>query len=49
MKDVEIWLPHNEITQLVAPRTDAPVDSLPDRSRKKWLYQGTSISQSPTP
>ena len=30
-KDVEIWLPHNEITELVALRTDAPVEPAPDR------------------
>ena len=27
MKDVEIWLPYNETTQLVALRTDAPVEA----------------------
>lgn len=26
VKDVEIWLPHNETTELVALRTDAPVE-----------------------
>jgi hypothetical protein len=30
-KDVEIWLPHNETTELVALRTDAPVEPAPDR------------------
>ncbi|MEU8353784.1 lipase, partial [Streptomyces sp. NPDC048845] len=30
-KDVEIWLPHNETTELVALRTDAPVGPAPDR------------------
>ncbi|WP_079110325.1 GDSL-type esterase/lipase family protein [Streptomyces roseifaciens] len=44
VKDVEIWLPHNEITQLVALRTDAPVEPLPDGGRKKWLHHGSSIS-----
>ncbi|MGW9176025.1 GDSL-type esterase/lipase family protein [Streptomyces decoyicus] len=44
VKDVEIWLPHNEITQLVALRTDAPVEPLPDAGRKKWLHHGSSIS-----
>ncbi|MCK1820598.1 GDSL-type esterase/lipase family protein [Streptomyces sp. XM83C] len=43
-KDVEIWLPHNEITELVALRTDAPVERLPDRGRKVWLHHGSSIS-----
>ncbi|MGX1884906.1 GDSL-type esterase/lipase family protein [Streptomyces sp. NPDC055287] len=44
VKDVEIWLPYNEITQLVALRTDAPADPLPDEGRKKWLHHGSSIS-----
>ncbi|WP_239569542.1 GDSL-type esterase/lipase family protein [Streptomyces sp. G44] len=43
-KDVEIWLPHNEITELVALRTDAPVEPVPDRGRKVWLHHGSSIS-----
>ncbi|MDT9694686.1 SGNH/GDSL hydrolase family protein [Streptomyces sp. P17] len=43
-KDVEIWLPHNETTELVALRTDAPVEPLPDRGRKVWLHHGSSIS-----
>ncbi|UFQ19680.1 MULTISPECIES: GDSL-type esterase/lipase family protein [Streptomyces] len=44
VKDVEIWLPHNEITELVALRTDAPVEPVPDRGRKVWLHHGSSIS-----
>ncbi|MGW7354664.1 GDSL-type esterase/lipase family protein [Streptomyces sp. NPDC054784] len=44
-KDVELWLPHNETTELVALRTDAPVEPLPDRGRKVWLHHGSSISQ----
>ncbi|TDC75920.1 GDSL-type esterase/lipase family protein [Streptomyces hainanensis] len=44
-KDVEIWLPHNETTELVALRTDAPVEPVPDRGRKVWLHHGSSISQ----
>jgi hypothetical protein len=43
-KDVEIWLPHNEITQLVALRTDAPVEPVPNGDRKVWLHHGSSIS-----
>jgi hypothetical protein len=43
-KDVEIWLPHTEITELIALRTDAPVEPLPDRGRKMWLHHGSSIS-----
>ncbi|MGW6395069.1 SGNH/GDSL hydrolase family protein [Streptomyces sp. NPDC055103] len=44
IKDVEIWLPHNETTELVALRTDAPVETTPDRNRKTWLHHGSSIS-----
>ncbi|MFF9029671.1 GDSL-type esterase/lipase family protein [Streptomyces iakyrus] len=43
-KDVEIWLPHNETTELVALRTDAPVAPVPDRDRRAWLHHGSSIS-----
>ncbi|WP_194834467.1 GDSL-type esterase/lipase family protein [Nocardia sp. XZ_19_369] len=43
-KDIEIWLPHTEITELVALRTDAPVEPTPDRGRKTWLHHGSSIS-----
>ncbi|WP_327681980.1 GDSL-type esterase/lipase family protein [Streptomyces sp. NBC_00467] len=43
-KVVEIWLPHNEITELVALRTDAPVEAVPDTGRRTWLHHGSSIS-----
>ncbi|MFK0257026.1 GDSL-type esterase/lipase family protein [Streptomyces sp. NPDC090445] len=43
-KDVEIWLPHDETTELVALRTDAPVEPLPHRGRPVWLHHGSSIS-----
>ncbi|GGZ64563.1 lipase [Streptomyces subrutilus] len=43
-KDVEIWLPHNEITQLVTLRTDAAVEPPVDRGRARWLHHGSSIS-----
>ncbi|MDA0565571.1 lipase [Streptomonospora sp. S1-112] len=45
VKDVEVWLPHNESVELVALRTDAPVEPLPDRGRRVWLHHGSSISQ----
>ncbi|MFJ6138372.1 GDSL-type esterase/lipase family protein [Kitasatospora sp. NPDC092286] len=45
VKDVEIWLPHNETAELIALRTDAPVEPVPDRGRKVWLHHGSSISQ----
>jgi hypothetical protein len=44
VKDVEIWLPYNETTELVALRTDAPIGPTPDRNRRKWLHHGSSIS-----
>ncbi|MFD4572283.1 SGNH/GDSL hydrolase family protein [Streptomyces sp. NPDC058417] len=44
-KDVEIWLPHNETTELVALRTDAPVEATADApERRTWLHYGSSIS-----
>ncbi|MFD3735087.1 GDSL-type esterase/lipase family protein [Streptomyces sp. NPDC058632] len=43
-KDVEIWLPHTEITELIALRTDAPVEPAPDHGRRVWLHHGSSIS-----
>ncbi|UQA90771.1 GDSL-type esterase/lipase family protein [Streptomyces halobius] len=44
VKNVEIWLPHNETTELVALRTDAPIEPAPDGDRKVWLHHGSSIS-----
>jgi GDSL-like Lipase/Acylhydrolase family len=44
VKDVEIWLPHTEITELVALRTDAPVVAVPWGNRRVWLHHGSSIS-----
>ncbi|GGV10100.1 lipase [Actinomadura cremea] len=44
VKDVEIWLPHDETTELVALRTDAPVEPAPARGRRVWLHHGSSIS-----
>ncbi|MFJ8545797.1 GDSL-type esterase/lipase family protein [Streptomyces sp. NPDC093586] len=43
-KDVEIWLPHTEITELITLRTDAPVEAVPDSGRRVWLHHGSSIS-----
>ena len=44
VKDIEIWLPYNEVTQLVALRTDAPVEPAPSDGRRRWLHHGSSIS-----
>lgn len=43
-KRVEIWLPHNEMTRLVALRTDAPVTPVAPGDRRVWLHHGSSIS-----
>ncbi|MCX4545614.1 GDSL-type esterase/lipase family protein [Streptomyces sp. NBC_01565] len=43
-KDVEIWLSHRETAELIALRTDAPVEALPEHGRKVWLHHGSSIS-----
>ncbi|MGY6653493.1 GDSL-type esterase/lipase family protein [Amycolatopsis sp. TRM77291] len=43
-KTVEIWLPHNETTRLVALRTDESVHSAQSSGRKTWLHHGSSIS-----
>ncbi|MEW2399337.1 GDSL-type esterase/lipase family protein [Streptomyces sp. NPDC046862] len=44
LKNIEIWLPHNETTELVALRTDAPVEPARDPGRRVWLHHGSSIS-----
>jgi hypothetical protein len=43
-KTVEIWLPHNELTELVGLRADAPVGPAPTTRRPVWLHHGSSIS-----
>jgi hypothetical protein len=44
-KTVELWLPWDETTELVALRTDAPVEPAPTGERRVWLHHGSSISQ----
>ncbi|WP_280419023.1 GDSL-type esterase/lipase family protein [Nocardia carnea] len=44
-KNVEIWLPHNEVTELAGLRTDAAVEPVPGGGRGVWLQYGSSISQ----
>ncbi|GAA4890631.1 SGNH/GDSL hydrolase family protein [Actinomycetospora straminea] len=43
-KLVEVWLPHTEITELVALRSDAPLTAAPTGGRRVWLHHGSSIS-----
>lgn len=43
-KRVEIWLPHNETTELVALRANAPVATVEPAKTRRWLHHGSSIS-----
>jgi hypothetical protein len=43
-KDVEIWLPWNERTELVRLRTDAAVAAPVASARPVWVHHGSSIS-----
>ena len=47
-KTVEIWLPHDETTELVALRSDAPVAPVVSTGKRRWLHHGSSISQGST-
>jgi lysophospholipase L1-like esterase len=47
-KEVEIWLPQTETTELIALRTDAPIRFGLGRLRRVWLHHGSSISQGST-
>lgn len=44
-KEIELWLPHDETTELVALRADAPIAPVDRWSRCVWLHHGSSISQ----
>ena len=44
-KRVEIWLPHDETTELVALRADAPFAPRASGGQRRWLHHGSSISQ----
>ncbi|MFJ6798361.1 GDSL-type esterase/lipase family protein [Streptomyces sp. NPDC091268] len=48
VKDIEIWLPQTEITEVIALRTDAPVEAAPGPGRRVWLHHGSSISHGST-
>jgi hypothetical protein len=43
-KDVEVWLPHDEQTELVALRADAPVEPAAPSDGRRWVHHGSSIS-----
>ncbi len=42
-KVVEIWLPHNEVVDLVELRADAPLRPV-EQDQRIWLHHGSSIS-----
>ncbi|WP_313166162.1 SGNH/GDSL hydrolase family protein [Massilia oculi] len=44
-KTVEIWLPHDQVTEVVALRSSAPVAALPALRKRRWLHHGGAISQ----
>ncbi len=43
-KEVEVWLPWNERTELVALWTDGTVEPLADAARLRWVHHGSSVS-----
>ena len=43
--DVEVWLPHGELVELLAVRADAPLAAQPPSGRRTWVHHGSSISQ----
>lgn len=43
-KTIEIWLPHDETTELVALHSDAPVSPVAASGKRRWLHHGSSIS-----
>lgn len=44
-KTVEIWLPHDETTELLGLRSDAPLEPVVAPKRRVWVHHGSSISQ----
>jgi len=44
MKDVEIWLPHQEGVELIALRANAPAEPTPSHRGPRWVHHGSSIS-----
>ncbi|MDG9706408.1 SGNH/GDSL hydrolase family protein [Streptomyces sp. DH37] len=43
-KEIELWLPQAEVTELIALRADAPVLPPSPSRRPVWLHHGSSIS-----
>jgi len=45
LKTIEIWLPHDETTELGSLRSDAPIEPSHETAKPVWLHHGSSISQ----
>jgi hypothetical protein len=43
-KDIELWLPHNEMTEIISLSSNAPLEPAPPTGRPRWLHHGSSIS-----
>jgi hypothetical protein len=43
-KIVELWLPHDEVTELVALRSDAALFPVAASGKRRWVHHGSSIS-----
>jgi hypothetical protein len=44
-KIVELWLPHDEVTELVSLRSDAALFPVAASGKRRWVHHGSSISQ----
>jgi hypothetical protein len=44
-KIVELWLPHDEVTELLSLRSDAALFPVADAGKRRWVHHGSSISQ----
>lgn len=44
LKTVEIWLPHDETTELIALHSNAPLSPVAASGKRRWLHHGSSIS-----
>ena len=45
IKDVEIWLPHDQTVDLKVLRSNAVIEPQPADDRPTWIHYGSSISQ----
>jgi hypothetical protein len=45
VKTIDIWLPHDETTELIDLRANATVIPLAETNNRRWLHHGSSISQ----